>query len=196
MLLTAFILLRTDLLNAWFLAVIVAPLALAFVSSQGKLSYTVNVRIIFPISVGLFFVALYHYFPTLIETMSGGSVNAIQSEIQNASRFGIVSGLAQSNQINGSFFQVNDLFKDAVTVLYAICVAFLLLKGLNDFDELKGVLYAEANLVRTTSDFATYFISSGDPTKNEPIVETLRGLLHDYLDNILVGQTIDISEKN
>lgn len=188
---TGWLLLQTNLLSIWFTIVIALPLILAFSTSFGNLSYTINVRIVFPISIGLFFVALYHYFPSLVES---GNQN---EGLQTADQFGITSGLVAQRAIDGTFFKINDLFKDAVTVLYAICVAFLLLKGLNDYDELKEALYAEANLVRTVSDYASYFAESGDPEKNIPIIEKLRCLLHDYLDNILVdGNSIKTNPEN
>ena len=57
-LLTGLLLLQTNLLSIWVTIIISLPLALAFSTSFGSLSYTINVRIIFPISVGLF-LSLY-----------------------------------------------------------------------------------------------------------------------------------------
>ncbi|MDX8348619.1 DUF4239 domain-containing protein [Cognatiyoonia sp. IB215446] len=170
--------------------VIALPLVLAFSTSFGNLSYTINVRIIFPISVGLFFVVLYHYFPAMMVASDQ------DPSARTAAQFGITSGVAGQDGIDEAFFKINDLFKDAVTVLYAICVAFLLLKGLNDYDDLKEALYSEANLVRTVSDYASYFAESGDPKKNGPVVKDLRCLLHDYLDNILQDTSIVTNPEN
>lgn len=191
---TAYLLVQTSLASPLLLVIVVAPLILAVSSSFGKLSYTINVRIIFPISVGIFFVCLYHYFPTI---MSSTNAWVSAQGVQDASLYGVQSG-QNDGGVPESFFQVNDLFKDAVTVLYAICVAFLLLKGLNDFDELKGVLYSEANLVRTISDFATYFVDSESHKVNSDSVDSLRRNLHDYLDNILSvdRNSIGVSEDN
>lgn len=199
---TGWILSLSGLANIGFLAIIACPLLLALFPKNEKWrianwSYTVNVRLLFPISTGIFFLALYNYFPTLISgTGMVSESNPIGSAIQNSSRFGIPPEASPSGTIYQNFFEINDLFKDAVTVLYAICVAFLLLKGLSDYDELKQVLYAEANEVRKISDFATYFTESGDPeTNHEPVFE-LRQTLCEYLRNMQEGNEVVVSEAN
>ena len=179
---TAYLALQTGLFTWWMICLILLPMALATGSRLSDYSYTINARILLPISVGLFFVSLYHYFPSLMI--------ADQSML---SRYGITQPGAL---IDENFFEVNDLFKDAVTVLYAICVAFLLLKGLGDFDELKQVLYSEANEVRTISDFATYFMASGSPEDNYPTVLQLREHLCDYLGNMLKGNKVITAVEN
>ena len=121
---------------------------------------------------------------------------SIGSSPVTAERFGITQGLTQQQGVDAAFFKINDLFKDAVTVLYAICVAFLLLKGLNDYDELKEALYSEANLVRTISDYASYFAESETSKNNDSTIEKLRILLHDYLDNILEDKSIKTNPLN
>jgi len=98
--------------------------------------------------------------------------------------------------IGKEFFVVNPLFKDAVSVLYAICAAFLLWKGLNDFDELKQVLHEEANEVRNVTDFSTYFLLSGNSEENAPTVKNLRIKLLDYIDNMLTGSKVVTNIKN
>lgn len=179
---TAYLGYNSALFNWWMVALILAPLVLAIFNRYKDVSYTINVRILLPISIGLFFVSLYHYFPSVMA-----------DETSMLSKYG-VQNLGKG--IGSEFFQVNGLFKDAVTVLYAICVAFLLLKGLSDYDELKQVLYSEANEVRTISDFATYFMTSGEPVKNHPVVLELRQNLCAYLTNMLKGHKVITAEEN
>lgn len=179
---TAYLALHTELFNWWVICLILAPMILATGSRLGQASYTINARILLPISVGLFFVSLYHYFPTMMA-----------ADNTMLSRYGISN---QTGLLDAAFFEVNDLFKDAVTVLYAICVAFLLLKGLSDFDELKQVLYSEANEVRTISDFSTYFMTSGRPKDNYETVLKLRELLSEYLGNMLKGKQVVTAVEN
>ncbi|MEM8777186.1 MAG: hypothetical protein AAGF53_19350 [Pseudomonadota bacterium] len=180
---TAYLSKISNLFNFWFVLVLLFPLILVPASNIFKLySYTINVRIIFPISVGIFFVTLYHVFPEFAS-----------DEQSSLSVYGVSNA---GDTLDAALFKVNDLFKDAVTVLYAICVAFLLLKGLSDFDELKQVLYSEANEVRKISDFATYFMASGDPVKNYNSILALRCLLRDYLSNMLRGRKVVASADN
>lgn len=179
---TAYLGYLSGLFNWWLVALILAPLVMAVTSRFKDWTYTINVRILLPISIGLFFVSLYHFFPTLMA-----------EEPSMLARYGLGG---QENDLNASFFEVNDLFKDAVTVLYAICVAFLLLKGLSDYDELKQVLYSEANEVRTITDFATYFMNSGNPKDSYPIVLELRQHLCAYLGNMLHGNRVKTVHEN
>ena len=204
---TALIAYKTEFVSWWVICLILSPMILATGSrltnksgqegedSASKVrtkrslrdySYTINARILFPISVGLFFVSLYHYFPTLMENDAANVLSV----------YGITNPGGSDPLLNQTFFEVNDLFKDAVTVLYAICVAFLLLKGLSDYDELKQILYSEANEVRTISDFATYFLDSERPNENFPIILKLRRLLCDYLGNMLAGNKVRTAPEN
>lgn len=180
---TAFFSYHSGIASWYFALAIGLPLLISYFPKLSGLSYTINVRILFPISVGLLCVSFYHYFPQLM----------IEESQQQLERFGISN---ESSGIEQEFFQVNDVFKDAASVLYAICAAFLLWKGLSDFDELKYVLYEEANEVRSIGDYSTYFVTSGAPDVNEPTVRELRGLLLDYLDNMLRGNKVIASVEN
>lgn len=173
---------KASIANWYFGSVILLPLLFAASRRFGGVSYTINARILFPLSVGLFFVAFYHYFPQFM--VDEGAANLARSGITNA-----------SDVAKREFFQVDDVFKDSVTILYAICVAFLLLKGLNDFDELKTVLYEEVNEIRTISDYSSYF-TNGNLEENAPVIVSLRKSLLKYLDNILDGGKIVINAEN
>ncbi|KAB7616161.1 DUF4239 domain-containing protein [Amylibacter sp. SFDW26] len=169
----------------WYYVLIVAlPLLLSSFPRLKNYSYTINVRILFPISIGLLCVCFFHYFPHLMIPDTG---------TLSPSTYGIKN---DTGSVTQDFFAVNPIFKDAVSVLYAICAAFMLWKGLTDFDELKHVLYEEANEVKTISDYSNYFIVSGEIEYHKPYVLTLRKKLFSYLENMLQGNKIVANSKN
>jgi len=171
-------------LATWYFVVIIAlPLLLSLIPRFVSFSFTLNARILFPLSVGLLCVSFYHFFPSLLANESQAAL----------SRLGVSN---DGTNLEQDLFQVNDVFKDAVSVLYAICAAFLLWKGLSDFDELKKVVYEETSEVRSITDFSTYFIASGDPDTNRAPVMKLRYLLFRYLRNMLRGSRIIASPEN
>lgn len=180
---TAYFASISGLANWYSVIAIGLPLVLSMVPKLSGYSYTVNVRLLFPISVGLLCISLFHYFPIFMADPTGTDL----------ARYGLtadVGGVAQD------FFQVNPIFKDAVSVLYAICAAFLLWKGLSDFDELKHVLYEEANELRSISDYTTYFLASGEPETNERTVRSIREQLLTYATNMLKGNRIVANAEN
>lgn len=180
---TAYFANLSNLLEWYYIAIIGLPLVLATTSKLSDFSYTVNARILLPLSIGLLCVSLYHYFPTY---MSGG----VSADLVR---------LGHSNNgatLGEDFFTVNSTFIDAVSVLYAVCAAFLLWKGLNDFDELKQVLHEEANEVRNVTDFSSYFLLSGNSVENSSPVHDLRVKLRDYIENMLAGNKVITNVKN
>ena len=180
---TAFFANASGLATWYFVTLIALPLLLSLIPRFVAFSFTLNARILFPISVGLLCVSFYHYFPSLLFDETQASLARL--------------GVSNSNSsLEQDLFQVNDVFKDAVSVLYAICAAFLLWKGLSDFDELKKVVYEETSEVRSITDFSTYFIASGDPETNRAPVMKLRYLLFRYLRNMLKGSRIIASSEN
>ncbi|WP_101067338.1 bestrophin-like domain [Roseovarius salinarum] len=187
---TAWIAERADVTTWYVVLAIGFPLVLSFLPRTSSLSYTLNVRILFPISVGLFCVALFHYFPHLLET-SNASGLASYLDKQGIESFG-----AAGESIDQALFQVNPIFKDSVTVLYAVCAAFLLWKGLSDFDELKHILYEEAGTIRSIADFTEYFMSGGAPEANYLAVHRLRSLLLEYVENILKDGRVVTAARN
>jgi len=175
----------------WYVVLAIGfPLVLTFLPRTSNLSYTVNVRILFPISVGLFCVALFHYFPQMLDS---GDVNGLASYLK---QHGIEDFGGSRDGIGQALFQVNPIFKDSVTVLYAICAAFLLWKGLSDFDELKHILYEEAGVIRSIADFAEYFMSGGAPEANDAPIHKLRSLLSEYVENILKDGRVVTAARN
>lgn len=181
--LTAWTASQSGLFKWYFIAAIALPVVLAATTKFSNISYALNARILLPISVGLLCVSLFHYVPTLLaaEGTNGLAIYGITQD---------TSGISEG------FFEVNPIFKDAVSVLYALCAAFLLWKGLNDFDELKRVIHEEANQIRLVSDFAGYFEDDISRTKNQEAVFLLRKKLLSYLDNIIAGSKIVTSDEN
>ena len=173
---------RANVASWYFVSLIGIPLILSFIPRFSKASYTINVRILFPISIGLFCISLYHFFPQLLI-----------GDSEELARYGISNdGINFQNE----FFIVNPVFTDAVAVLYAICVAFLLWKGLSDFDELKHVLYEETSVIRSITDYSSYFLTSGRPKENAPTISILRSFLLSYVNNIISGNQIVTSTEN
>lgn len=185
---TAYILAQVDI-SAWYFTLLIAiPLILSFIPKYSRISYGVNIRFLFPISVGLFCVALYHAFPSLMVDQSAAAL----------SRYGISSG---NSGLEQGFFEVNNIFKDSVSVLYAICAAFLLWKGLNDFDELKHVLYEEVNEIHSIANYLSFFVdgnatSKADKMSNEKTARHIKRLMYEYLQNILLESRIVVSQTN
>jgi len=182
--LNAFVLSLTGLYSTWYLIVIVAPIALYLFPAFSRFSYTINFRIILPFSVGLLFVGLYQYFP---EFMASG--NAVPTLTANGLQL-------KAPEPNTKIFEVNPTFVDAVTVLYAVCAAFLLWKGLNDFDELKSVLYEEASEMKSLSNYFTYLSEGDKQDENTEIANDLRALFIEYIDNLTKGEEIIVSHDN
>lgn len=186
-LVTIFISVQSGFAPPWLLIVILFPLVLAFSSKLRDVSYNLNVRILFPVSVGLFFVVLFDYMPDLLIS---------QANTGTVSFFGVKADISPEGKIPESFFEVNTVFKDAVSVLYAICAAFMLFKGLNDFDALKHTLYEEAGQIKSIFDFSDYFVLSGKPEDNSESVRSLRLCLLEYVENILEGDKVVVKKEN
>lgn len=167
----------------WFYGIILTlPLVFSASARFSGLSFTLNARIMLPISAGLFFVTLYHYFPELVASQSS-----------DLARYGLTN--PGDGSITREFFEANDLFTTSVSVLYAICVAFMLWKGLTDFDELRAALSDEASEINAILDYFQYF-RNGDRNENWPLIAEMMDLLLQYVGNIRAGKKIVISHKN
>ena len=126
---------------------------------------------------------LYHYFPTLVATDTSGALALYGLENSSVS------------PIDQAFFEANELFTTSVSVLYAICVAFLLFKGLSDFDELRTALSDEASEINTIVDYMQYFKDSGF-NENWPVLVRVLKYFRNYVANIHAGHKIVISKEN
>ena len=168
--------------DAWALCLLaVLPLGgLAFFKGDGRM-FTVSARLLFPISVGIAAVAFFHAFPTMMRFEAATpSIDGIRGDL---------------NAVSQAFFEVNPIFQDGVSVLYAICVAFLLWKGLSDFDDLKTILYEEAAEVRAISDYLDYFLDDSSTT-SVGHVRSMRCLLRSYLENMRDGAKVQVNAAN
>ncbi len=74
---TAIIANQSDLASGWLVVLIALPLGLSLTARYENLSYNINVRILFPISVGLFFVFLYDYLPSIIDTTDNSQLSRL-----------------------------------------------------------------------------------------------------------------------
>ncbi len=179
--------------NWYLMSIIILPLLLGytrhiefikkyrFTKILSEISYTVNFRILLPISVGIFYVSFYHYFPTIF----------LDNAATQLSTHGITN--PDTGKFAQKFFEVNEIFTDAVTVLYAVCSAFLLWKGLNDHDELKNVLYEEANEINAAINYLSYFSSSNENIKTS---DRIYEKLLTYVDNYLEGDKVVANSAN
>lgn len=160
-------------LEFWLLlAAFAIPLIVNLMPQFESVSDALIGRMFFPLLVGTFFVLFYHAFPTLI---SGSSTDL--------TRLGVRADL--SGGIELVSLEVSGIFVNAITVLYAITVAFLLLKGLNDLDELKSILHSEANEIHSIVDFSMYFQDDSANEENVSYIIRLYGLLSRYIENFL-----------
>lgn len=121
------------------------PAALALVMFPVQKLFVVLARVILPISYGLFATGIFCV----------GFDSIANSEFYNIARFGIQGG----EQVIS--FEADDNFFNSVTVLFSICSAFLLWKGLTDFDRLKEVLNTEAETIWAIA-FLTTYLREGD----------------------------------
>jgi hypothetical protein len=92
--------------------------------------FIASARIVLPIAYGMFAIGLFTI----------GYENISSSNFYNIANFGI----AAKKQVS---FQADDNFFNAITVLFSVCAAFLLWKGLTDFDKLKETLNEEAEKI-------------------------------------------------
>lgn len=110
--------------------------------------YVTTARVVLPITYGLFALALF----------SLGYENIAGSDFYNASNFGIDD--------EKFIFEAEDNFFNAITVLFSVVSAFLLWKGLTDFDKLKEALNEEAEKIWAIVFLTTYLREDDDSKEN------------------------------
>lgn len=143
--------------------IVQALYALLFLSvffSRENLGYVFLLRVATPMSIGISFTLLYHY----------------------------AYGIEPLKALLTASFQVTfmmDKFFDVISVLYAIVVAFLLWKGLTDYDLLRLELNREASIIRKLAYYTRYF---DDPADRNPA--TIVRLMRDYITNIMDGDRV------
>ncbi len=120
-------------------------------------SYSIFIyRILTPISIGIFFTLLYTY---------AYSIDALSMILKASFRL---------NFMLEKFFTV-------ISTLYAICIAFLLWKGLTDHDNLKSELNREASIVRNILSYTYYY----NTKENIECANKIKRLLSVYMTNII-----------
>ena len=92
-----------------------------------------------------------------------------------------ISVLGLDVSIEGNDGKRIEYFLEIMSVLYAICIAFLLFKGLNDYDNLRHVLREEAACIQSYIEFMMYLDGEG---KNGRIIDGIRTQFLTYIDNI------------
>jgi len=99
------------------------------------------------------------------------------------------------------------LFFQVLATLYAVCTAFLLWKGLTDFDDLRHALRSEADEIQSILNLMSYFDQdpeseqgvgdNAEDTKiNQGYLNKLRLNFRDYIANILRDGKITPSQGN
>ena len=147
--------------------IIYAMLFIAVFFGQKSQGYIFIYRIATPIAIGIFFTLLYHY---------AYSIDYIKYILDASFR---VSFLL-------------DKYFNVVSTLYAISTAFLLWKGLSDYDFLKSELNSEASLIKCIISFTHYF----EGEHNLSIVNDIKKIFVKYIKNILDGDRIVNHKKN
>lgn len=89
----------------------------------------------------------------------------------------------------------NEIFNSGIATLYAIITALALVKGIEDFDEIKRTISEEAYKVRSISEMTHYFDTV---TKNETskAILSLRAKLLRYSENIAAMRDQHIRNEN
>ena len=90
------------------------------------------------------------------------------------------------------YASIQDFFTILAT-LYAICIAFLLWKGLSDYDNLRTILRDEAATIQSINDY--FFYLTGN-THNVGVSNDLRRIFIAYIENIMSGRRIKTSKEN
>lgn len=140
--------------------ILYALLFLAIFLGRQTLGYIFLLRVVTPVSIGIFFTLLYHY----------------------------AYGIEPLRELLNASFRVNfmmDKFFNVISVLYAIVVAFLLWKGLTDYDMLRLELNREASIIRKIAYYTRYFDNPDDIHPGNIV-----RLLHRYITNILDGDRV------
>lgn len=89
----------------------------------------------------------------------------------------------------------NETFYSCVATLYAIITALALVKGIEDFDEMKKTIADEAYKVRSISEMLHYFDPS-KKSKNRDSVLSLKRNLLEYSRNIANLKDLKIKDEN
>jgi len=97
--------------------------------------------------------------------------------------------------IRGALRDISSIqnFFEILSTLYAICIAFLLWKGLSDHDNLRNILREEAGIIQSINEFFHYM---DDENENGRTIDEIRDVFIRYINNIMHGQKIVVSQEN
>lgn len=154
-------------LTLWAVLVYVPVVGLFFRQTR-YISYVFVGRVVLPITIGLLIVYCWISFHAVVEY-----------------KFMVRNVLRDFSSIQ-SFF-------DILSTLYAICIAFLLWKGLNDYDTLRNTLREEASTIQSINEFFHYLDEYGP---NGVIIDEIRDIFILYIKNIVVGRKVVLSKEN
>lgn len=134
-------------------------------------------RVVTPLAYALFAVALFSY----------GFDNVANSDFYNIGNFGVDSD-------RNFVFEAEDNFFNAITVLFSIMAAFLLWKGLTDFDKLKETLNEEAETIWSIVFLTSYLREDKRSSENDiniSATDKICSILQGYLQ-----KAIGVSSKD
>lgn len=146
--LSAFFTLNSQLSNLWAAAGVLT-VALSFSYLIKPSFITIVGRVGIPLSYAILVVSLYSFINEHHGDMSFFAPKSMH-EIEN--KF---------------YFEPENNFFSAINVLFSICAAFLLWKGLSDFDNLKQTLNAEAEKIWAIVYLTTYLRDEENNTENK-----------------------------
>ncbi len=166
-----YLLVSSSNLKGFSSIVSLVPIVFALGSLIFSRLYVTTARVVLPITYGIFALALF----------SVGYENIAGSDFYNVSTFGI-------DQENFKF-EAEDNFFNAITVLFSVVSAFLLWKGLTDFDDLKIALNEEAEKIWAIVFLTSYLREKGDKSaaniQNIKATDNIRNAFKSYLETAI-----------
>jgi len=140
---------------------------LGFSERLGSYGAVFIFRAITPISIGLFLMALYTW------VQSDHSIyGAIVIDVEDK-------------------FHLERLY-ESISILYAVCTAFLLWKGLSDHDGLRHILKEEAGQIQGAIGYLNYL----DGNENKKYAQEIRKSFKMYIERIIVDETVKAHNDN
>jgi len=148
------------------------------IKPKSQLIHTILIRVLLPIMSTIVMVTLYVYI--------GGS-----------------GFLSDDIVTSNSDFSIWQIFYSLVATLYAICVAFLLVKEMQDFAELKASFKTEAFVLKSINMYLYFFEENMKSLKGKVLdarkesISLIRKNINDYivllLKNDLIGERGDLN---
>ena len=174
---SSYFLVKSSNLNQVPAIYFIFPIVLILPSAIFSGLFVLTARIVLPMAYACFAVALFSF----------GFSNLAISDFYNIRNFGI------NDEIKFTF-QAEDNFFNAITVLFSIMSAFLLWKGLTDFDRLKEVLNEEAETIWAIVFLTTYLREDTDDRENRQNIDATDKIC-EYFDEYVCKAT-GVSEKS